>query len=76
MKSTSPNLELEKDFWYIDPNGRIQFKNYQPEKIDEAAEWFGNKFDSCEKACMARDKVRKLLYGLNPAKNPKSHWSI
>lgn len=66
----------EKDFWYIDCNGRVQYMSYQPEKIDESAEWFGNKFDSCDKAILARNKVRKILYELNPAKNPKPWWSI
>ncbi len=69
-------MKDKKEFWYIDCNGRVQHSSYQPEKIDEAAEWFGNVFDSCDKAILARDKVRKFLYKLNPAKNEKSHWKL
>lgn len=59
-------LEGEKDFWYIDLNGRVQYKSYMPIKLDEGGVWFGNKFDTCNKAIRARDEIKKLLNKLNP----------
>lgn len=55
-----------KDFWYIDLNGRVQHKSYMPTELDDCGVWFGNRFDSCEKAIFARDAIKQLLHEINP----------
>ena len=61
-------METEKNnnFWYIDLNGRVQHKSYMPIELDDCGVWFGNKFNSCDKAIMARDTIKLLLDKVNP----------
>ena len=54
-------MKKKPDFWYIDLNGRVQYRTYMPIELDKTGEWFGNKFDTCDRAIEARDKIKKLL---------------